>query len=235
MFNPHASVSEFRLEEGRFCLIVDDALLDPDRMVQYAIERRSEFSAADSGFYPGVCLAAPPALTASLAALFRWQVRRRFDARRCIDVLCRFSLVTLPPEALSPLQSICHRDDSGLDPKLSMQASVLYLFHDESLGGTSFYVPTRSSAETDTLFRTAAQAPADVVRAKYEIEAGYIHDNNPYFRRIGAVSAQWNRLIFYDGSTLHSGDIPAPSRLSSDPLSGRLTLNGFFTCRRHLT
>jgi hypothetical protein len=235
MFNPNASVREFKLDEGRFCLIVDDALLHPERMVQYAVERRNQFSAADSGFYPGLCLAAPPELTAGLATLFRWQVRGRFDARRCIEVLCRFSLVTLPPEALSPIQSICHRDDSGLDPKLSMQASVLYLFHDPGLGGTSFYVPTRSKSETDTLFEAATRAPADMVRAKYQIEAGYIHDNNPYFRRIGAVPAQWNRLIFYDGGMLHSGDIPAPSRLCTDPLSGRLTLNGFFTSRRHLS
>ena len=235
MFNPNAAVREVKLDEGRFCLVVDDALLDPDRMVHYALERRSEFSAADVGFYPGVCLAAPRELTAGLAALFRWQVRRHFDARRCLDVLCRFSLVTLPPAALSPIQNICHRDDSGLDPKLSMQASVLYLFHDPGLGGTSFYVPTRSKAETDALFQAAAQAPADGVRAQYEIQAGYIDDNNPYFRRVGAVPAQWNRLIFYDGGMLHSGDIPAPSRLSSDPSSGRLTLNGFFTSRRHLS
>src|SRR5258706_11875022 len=116
-----------------------------------------------------------------------------------------------------------------------MQASVLYLFQDPGMGGTSFYVPTRGRAETDALFQAATQAPADSARAKYQIEARYMDDNNPYFRRIGAVPAQWNRLIFYDGGMLHSWDIPAASRLSSDPSSGRLPLNGFFTSRRHLT
>jgi len=57
--------------------------------------------------------------------------------------------------------------------------------------------------------------------------------SNRYFDRVASVPARWNRLIFYDGSLLHSGDIAAPDRLSADPQLGRLTLNGFFTCRRN--
>jgi hypothetical protein len=68
---------------------------------------------------------------------------------------------------------------------------------------------------------------------KYMIEPGYISQSNEYFKRIGSIPAKWNRLIFYDGSVLHSGDITTPEKLSDDPLSGRLTLNGFFTCRRN--
>ncbi|GAH33624.1 unnamed protein product, partial [marine sediment metagenome] len=54
-----------------------------------------------------------------------------------------------------------------------------------------------------------------------------------WFVHIGRVAAKWNRIVFYDGSMLHSGDIFAPDRLSADPLRGRLTLNGFFTSRRN--
>jgi hypothetical protein len=36
-----------------------------------------------------------------------------------------------------------------------------------------------------------------------------------------------------DGALLHTGDILAPERLSNDPATGRLTFNGFFTCRRN--
>jgi hypothetical protein len=39
-------------------------------------------------------------------------------------------------------------------------------------------------------------------------------------------------VIFYDGSIFHSAHIAAPQLLSDDPLQGRLTLNGFLTCRR---
>jgi hypothetical protein len=40
-------------------------------------------------------------------------------------------------------------------------------------------------------------------------------------------------MIYYDGGLFHSGDIGEPSQLSADPRVGRLTLNGFFTCRRN--
>jgi hypothetical protein len=45
--------------------------------------------------------------------------------------------------------------------------------------------------------------------------------------------AAWNRMIFYDGGLFHSADISQPSLNSADPRTGRLTLNGFFTCRRN--
>jgi hypothetical protein len=51
---------------------------------------------------------------------------------------------------------------------------------------------------------------------------------------VGTVPGQWNRIIFYDGYVLHSGDILAPERLSADPSAGRLTLNAFFSSRRNL-
>jgi uncharacterized protein DUF6445 len=42
----------------------------------------------------------------------------------------------------------------------------------------------------------------------------------------------WPRgRLFYNGGLFHSGDITAPARLSADPRTGRLTVNGFFSCR----
>jgi hypothetical protein len=234
LFNPTASVRIEKFDDRHFCLVVDDALLEPERLAQFAADRRGDFSAVDLSFYPGVHLPAPRELTASLTEFFRWGLRRHFDARRVENVYCRFSMVTLPPVALRPIQWICHRDDSNLDARLSMQASVLYLFHDQSLGGTNFYAPARPQSEIDALFVDARRAAADTFAAKYRIKAGYMREGNDYFRHIGGVAAKWNRLIFYDGSMLHSSDITVPERLSNDPLIGRLTLNGFFTSRRHL-
>jgi Family of unknown function (DUF6445) len=161
-------------------------------------------------------------------------VRHRFDARRCVDVVCRYSLVTLPPQAALPIQWICHRDYADLDPKLSMLALVMYLFHDPNLGGTSVYVPIHTDAETSALFRAAATLSSQAFTQQYDLRPAYIQEGNDYFGRIGTVPVKWNRLIFYDGGMLHSSDIPAPERLSNGPLSGRLTLNGCFTCRRNL-
>ena len=68
--------------------------------------------------------------------------------------------------------------------------------------------------------------------ARYGVEAGYLAGSNRYFERLAQIPAAWNRMLFYNGDLFHSGDIPAPARLSADPRAGRLTLNGFFTCRR---
>ncbi len=39
-------------------------------------------------------------------------------------------------------------------------------------------------------------------------------------------------MIFYDGRIFHSGEIGSAQALNGDPMTGRLTLNGFFTCSR---
>jgi Family of unknown function (DUF6445) len=223
-----------QFDDRHFCLVIDDALLDADQLVQFAVDRRAEFNSVDFNYYPGIYRMAPADLTERHTEYFQLQARRRFDARRCIEAICRYSIATLPPQALVPLQWLCHRDDVGLDAKLSMQASVLYLFRDPELGGTGFYAPTRSAAETGALFADARLASPSAFAAKYGLSPGYMHDSNAWFRRIGGIAAKWNRLIIYDGGMLHASDITAPDRLSADPRSGRLTLNGFFTCRRNL-
>ncbi len=233
MFNPNA---QFRVEtfEGRYtCVVVDDALRDPDRLVRYAAAQREAFRPAASA-YPGVSLAAPADVANDLAAYFAMQVRRRFDARRLVNLNCVLSMVTVPPAALWPAQWLCHSDLLTLDPRQSMQASVLYLFKDETLGGTSFYSTTRSPQETARLFDDAGQLSPAAFTQRYAITPGYMLGSNQYFRQVGSIVARWNRLIFYDGRVLHSGDIAAPEKLTSDPLTGRLTLNGFFTCRKNL-
>jgi len=235
LFNPRATLQLARFDEQHFCLIVDDAMLNPDELVQFASERRSEFNSVDFSYYPGVYRMAPEELTRQLTDFFQFHARRHFDARRCLETVCRYSIVTSAPQALHPLQWLCHRDDVGLDARLSMQASVLYLFHDPQLGGTAFYVPTRNAADTGALFADARLLSPSAFSEKYGIAPDYMHGGNAWFQRIGSVAAKWNRLIIYDGGMLHASDIAAPERLSPDPASGRLTLNGFFTSRRNLT
>ena len=69
--------------------------------------------------------------------------------------------------------------------------------------------------------------------AKYpEIARDYLQDSNAWFERSGRVDAAFNRMIFYDGRIFHSGEVGPPPTRSGDPATGRLTLNGFFTCSR---
>jgi Family of unknown function (DUF6445) len=147
---------------------------------------------------------------------------------------CRLSRVTTPLAGLFPYQWLCHRDGVVIASRQSIQASVLYLFRDESLGGTSFYVPARQHTEIAVLFSDSKSLAVEEFVRRHRIEPGYMRGSNDYFNCIGTVPAKWNRLIFYDGSMLHSGHIEAPEKLKPDPLQGRLTLNGFFTCRRNI-
>lgn len=234
VFNPQARAQVVQFDGDHFCLVIDDALLHPERHVQWAAANAAAFRNVDGNAYPGVCLAAPKDVARALDELFREQIRRLFDVRRSLSLLCRYSLVTLPAAALQPFQRICHTDATNLDPRMSVQACVLYLFEDPGLGGTSFYAPNRPAAEMATLFRDAMSCTREQFTERHGIEQAYMNEGNHYFKRVGGIEAKWNRLIFYDGDILHSGDIPAPERLTADPLTGRLTLNGFFTSRRNL-
>jgi hypothetical protein len=160
-------------------------------------------------------------------------VRKLVGARRTVDMSVRLSMVTLPPSRLDPLQWQCHRDRVADDPKAWLfAASVLYLFRDPGLGGTSFYVPRLSPEETDRLLADSQLLNAHDFSARYGLQAGYMAGSNDYFERIAQVRAAWNRMIFYDGGLFHSADVDQAALLSAEPSRGRLTLNGFFTCRR---
>ena len=231
-FNPRMRIEKPDLSNGQSCYVVDDVLLEPERLVAWAATYRSAFKPVDFSAYPGQFVMLPAELDAAIGDWFTQHMRPLFDARRLIRMHARLSMVTLSPSALRPAQWICHSDHFGLEPSQSIQASVLYLFKDPGLGGTGFYEPTRPAAEMRNLFGDAIQLSADAFAERHGIEAGYMIDSNHYFKRIGGVAARWNRMVFYDGTILHSGDIVAPEKLNNDPLSGRLTLNGFYTCRR---
>lgn len=233
MFNPAARIEPIPLSNGNYCYAVDEVLKEPERLVAWADERKEAFGTVESG-YPGVCLTVPADFDAALSEFYLQHIRVRFDARRLTRQLARYSLVTSRPEQLRPFQMVCHRDIPALDPKDSIQAVVLYLFRDAALGGTGFYEPLRSMSETARLFNDALTMSSEVFVEKYAIKPDYMCKSNEYFGRIGGVEAKWNRLVFYDGSLLHSGDILAPERLSAAPRTGRLTVNGFFSSRRKL-
>lgn len=233
VFRRDPRIERVDFANGASCWIVDDALAEPERFVEWAIAERDAFRQVDFNAYPGTYRMLPAAVETALEAFFNAHMRRCFDARRLRKMHCRLSMVTLPPSALRPYQWLPHSDRFGLDASESIQATVLYLFRDSALGGTSFYAPSRPRAEIARLLDDSAKLANAEFAQRYGIEPGYIAASNAYFARVGGVDARFNRLIFYDGSVLHSGDIRSPERLSTDPASGRLSFNGFFVSRRH--
>lgn len=232
MLNRNLQVQTQVLAGGIEVHLIDDALAEPDRWVQRAGEQAAAFSRLPHNAYPGLELHLPDAITAQLQQLFDALIRPRLDARRCFEAYSRLAIVTDPPEMLEPRQWICHRDRLHCRPGESAAASVLYLFADPGLGGTSFYRARRPEAETARLIHDSGQLSPEQFAAQYGIARGYQDEGNDWFELAGRIEARYNRLIFYDGMHFHCSHIPNPERLSPDPTRGRLTLNGFFSCRR---
>jgi hypothetical protein len=229
-FNPAPRVSFLALAPGEFCLVIDEALANPEGLVDWAAAQ--QFRPAEGFPYPGVILDAPAPVSAMVGDYFAEHARGRLGGRRTLSTAVRLSLVTLSPPELRPVQWQCHRDRLGAAPRdLRLAAMVAYLFRDSDLGGTSFYRSRLSEAETEHMITDAGHMSAAEFSARYGLEPGYLNGSNRYFERLAQVPAAWNRMLFYNGDLFHSGDITAPARLSGDPRTGRLTLNGFFTCR----
>lgn len=234
MFNPNPRVQTLTLGGRPVCHVIDDALRAPERWVEHAVAHAREFEDSPHNAYPGPELALADAVSAQLDAFFARHVRRLFDARRTLRVSTRLSLATRRTDELEPRQWLCHVDRMRTEPGQSVVASVLYLFGDETLGGTGFYRPLRPLADVAQLVQDSAALPAADFSARHGVQPGYMTASNAWFEKLLAVAPRWNRLIFYPGMTFHGADITHPERLGADPRTGRLTLNGFFTCRRNL-
>jgi hypothetical protein len=233
IFDPHARIDTLTLDDGQRVHVVDDALAEPERLRAWVLDHADAFEPVGFSQYPGRYIMAPAIVQEDMRRYFLKQMRPLFDARRLLRLHARFSIATQLPEQLRPPQWLCHRDHFGLDARQSIQASVLYLFEDDALGGTGFYAPARPAREMSALFNDAIRMSGDAFGQRYGLSPGYITESNRYFQRTGGVSARWNRMVFYDGQALHSSDIAEPGRLNDDPQHGRLTLNGFFTSTRH--
>jgi hypothetical protein len=241
MFNPRPVVRTIALPGCKPCVVIDDFLLNPEKMLAFAAARRSAFAVDGGNYFPGPEVAMPSDFTALLSEFFTLHIRRLLGGRRTLQAASRLSMVTKPPGDLQPLQRICHRDmmvgARRVDPQSGegMAALVLYLFRDPDLGGTSFYKPCRPPQEIAALNLKARMLTGKAFGQLLGGPSGYLTSSNDYFEQIGTARAAFNRAIFYDGGILHSGQIDHPERLSKDPEQGRLTLNGFFLHRHPVT
>jgi hypothetical protein len=231
-FNPFPRIESVEIGPQQFAYVVDDALLNPDQLVDLATLYPERMRRPEGGGFPGIEWGMPAEFAGRLDDFFRLHVRRLLSGRRMLSMSCRMAMVSLAPPELVPRQWICHRDADDVPADQSVAASVLYLFRDSALGGTSFYRPRRPPQETDQLLRDAVAMDGPSFARRYGMEPGYMVGSNDFFECVNRVPARWNRMVFYDGTVFHAGDIGQPGRLSADPRTGRLTLNGLFNCVR---
>jgi Tryptophan halogenase/Family of unknown function (DUF6445) len=230
--NPEARIQTLPLSDGQKVLVVDDFLANPDEIVGWVQSVTAHFNTPAGHPYPGPQLLLPEAMSAPLDAFFQQRCGALLGVGAPAGTYARLSRVTQAPAELDPRQRICHRDDSGLEPGHAMAALVHYLFHDERLGGTVFFRPRMSEADTRQFRHDANTQDGAALEAKYGVPAGYMTESNRYFEVIGRVPAKWNRALFYDGGIFHSGDIDGSSATGYRSGMGRLTINAFFKSRR---
>ena len=236
MFNPHPKIQLVPIPGHLPCVVIDDFLLEPESMVEYAVRYRERFTMAPENTFPGLQLPMEESFGAAFNEFFIQHVRSLLGARRTESVYTRLSMATLQAQELGVFQRICHTDPITTQPHQCFAAAVLYLFHDTALGGTSFYAPKMSGNELYRLFYSPHSPWCNMSNQEFTEVLGtapsYQTGSNDYFELLTMVPAAWNRVIFYDACIFHSAYITEPALLSADPQRGRLTLNGFFTCRR---
>lgn len=233
MFNPAPVVQRIALGDAAVC-IIDDALQQPERWVELARRHAGSFIEAPGNAYPGLELPMPESIVAQCTAFFDQHLRDGFGLRRTLHAHAKLALATHPETRLQPFQVIPHVDRQQMEAGQAAMASVLYLFNDETLGGTSFYRPRADAARLAGLFKDAARLDAESFCLLHGLPRAYPAASNEWFEHVLTLPPRWNRLIVYPGTVFHSSHLPDPSKLRVDPGQGRLTLNGFYTCKRAL-
>lgn len=233
MFRSNPVIQRIPLGSSVVC-VIDDALMEPERWVDLAEARIDDFAEAPSNAYPGIELRLPRALSACLAEFFDRQLRQDFSVRRTLRQHAKLALVTRTEDELEPLQTFPHIDQSSVPAAECAIASVLYLFREQALGGTSFFRPRVGIERLRGLNSAASELDASSFASRFGIERRYCTGSTDWFEHVLTVPPRWNRLIVYSGRVFHSGHIPNPLSLSPHPRRGRLTLNAFLTCRREL-
>ena len=223
------------LFDGHQCVIVDDFLLAPDTLVDYAAQQRAHFVDAPGNYYPGPELPLGGTFLAGVQESFMLHARAPLGARRVQGLTGRLSLVTRRPDQLLPAQRMPHRDSYDLGEREGVGAMVLYLFQDVRLGGTSFFRPKRSPAQIAALLQEVRRMELADEAPVLSGPPTYAIDSDAHFEKMRTIEPKFNRAIFYSGELFHSGHISAPELLVDDPRTGRLTVNAFFRLRMAAT
>jgi hypothetical protein len=210
-------------------IIMDDFLAAPHQML--ALATGSSFTPYPNlesrKGYPGIRAEAPADYSQSIAELLVPLIQTNFGVPEELPMrksMCAFSLTTLPPSDLGPLQCTPHFDASTPHH----MAILLYLC-DGRHGGTGFY---RHNA-------TGLQQITEATREHYldtyyaEINARrpaqrYFDNSDAQFTLLGMIPAKFNRMVVYRGSLLHSACVNPAISLSGNPRAGRLTVNSFY-------
>jgi hypothetical protein len=210
-------------------LIIDNFLDNPQAMVEFAARSQFEpYPKFDSKMgYPGIRAPAPAKYSNHVRSLLDSVIRANFGVPDELELrksICAFSLTTMPPGELGPLQRTPHFDAST-----PYHFAILLYLCEERHGGTGFYRHNATGLQQIT-----AEKREQYLDVYYqEINAihpalRYFDHSNAHFSFLGMIPAKFNRLVVYRGSLLHTACINPSISIGTNPRSGRLTVNTFF-------
>lgn len=203
--------------------IIDHFAPEPEALRTYAA---AQIYAPAGRHYPGVKAPLPDDYLRVQGGLIATILREVFGVSERVSVLeARFSIVTVAPDALSREQRLPHVD--ALEP--GRLALIHYLVPGET-DGTAFYRHRSTGFETVDEVRCESYfaALSRELQQAGDPPAAYIADNTSIFERTASLAGTYNRALLYRGRVLHSGAIAPGAALPADPITGRLTVTGFF-------
>ena len=209
-------------------VVIDDFSGDAEAVARLADEL-APFPAIDVNYYPGVRRLITRADADADAYVERTCqdvgqfIAGAFDIESFDLIEASFSMVTLRPHELRPIQRSPHFDSP--DPN---RFALLHYLRVPTGTGTAFYRQRSTGIERVTDANLAAFVrTAQAIESALPDDAGYIQGSNEFYEQIGVVEALPDRMIIYQGSLLHSGIVPPGMPLTADPKRGRLTANIF--------
>ena len=210
-------------------LVIDDFLKNPQLMVEHA--EQSQFSLypgyhSKKG-YPGIRATAPVDYSYSLTMLLEPIIKKEFGVPQHLDIrksVCAYSLMTMQPQELGPLQRTPHFDAST-----PHHIAVLLYLCNEQHGGTAFYrhITTGLNHITEETRENYLDVYYEEINTKRP-KPGYAKESSELYEKIGMVTAKFNRLVIYKGYMLHAPYIDTNISIDSNPTTGRLTVNTFY-------
>lgn len=233
--NASAEVQVRQIDDQHHCVIVDDFLKHPESLVEFACNNADAFELQEIG-YPGVLFDVDPNAMGDVRHFLKSKMSSEFEFFKSdIRTSTYLSMATRQPEELAPLQRLCHSDPRER-PERRNYAGLVYLFRNESLGGTGFYrwKEQRLIEEATALEIDNPGSSLDFLRQHFKMyreEPQYMAGSNEIAELLLDVPARFNRFVFYSGDLPHSAHIPRPELLSTDFAEGRLTLNCFASVR----
>ena len=209
-------------KEEQPVVIIDDFLASPEELVEdAAFLKFSRFGE----HYPGIRARVPEQAASGMVNRVRQAAADVFGISALSVIDAFYSLVTTRPEDLSPIQRFPHFD--GVEKE--RLALLHYLVRDDR-GGTAFYRHRSTGYESVDAERLPSyrRALASEVSSRSP-DPGYIAGDTDLFEEIALYRGVFNRAILYRSNSLHCARLPVGTRLSNDPVTGRLTINTFLT------